>query len=381
MNIVGVIAEYNPFHNGHLYHLTKIKELYPESIIIVILSGHFMQRGEPSMMNKWDKTEIALQYGADLVIELPFSFASQAADFFAKGAIQLLKHLKADTLVFGSEENEIERLKTLSKIDIKGKKVIKNYLDAGVAFPKAIALYLKTIGEHSNHTPNDILGLAYIKAIQLENARITPVTIKRTNDYHSLELKNNIVSASSIRKALYDGKDVTQYVPPTTNNKFNQSLFFYEAYFPFLQYKIYSELNRLGNYQTVDEGLENKIKKEMIHASSMEDLIHKIKSKRYTYNKIRRMLTHILVGFTKKEAKQFKNIEYIRILGFTKQGQTYLNRIKKEIEIPLLSKFKKGIPMLDLELRATMVYASILKKDERIKLIEQEYHQPPIIKN
>lgn len=382
MDIVGVIAEYNPFHNGHLYHLNKIKELYPHSIIVLVLSGHFMQRGEPSIISKWDRTELALEYGADIVIELPFPFATQSADIFAKGSIQILKHLKVDTLVFGSESDNINKLMELSKIDLEDNEIIQSNLEKGMSYAKATYQYLNDIHNESIQTPNDILGLAYIKAMKNENANITPVTIKRTNDYHGIDLCGSIASASAIRKALHEGKDVSNFVPKLTAEKLKNSLFFQEDYFPFYQYKIVSEVNRLKEYQTVDEGLENKIKREIVHAASLDNLILRIKTKRYTYNKIRRMVTHILVGFTKEEAQQYKDVTYLRILGFTKKGQHYLNQIKKDIELPLVTKFKKkNDPMLELEYRATTVYASMLNHENKQNIIGQEYRQKPIIKD
>lgn len=382
MKIIGVIAEYNPFHNGHLYHLNKIKELYPDSLIVVVLSGHFMQRGEPSIISKWDRTELALEYGADIVIELPFPFATQSADIFAKGAIQILKQMHVDTLIFGSETDNVDKLIELSNIDLENKESIQSNLDRGMSYAKATYEYLKDASNELIQTPNDILGLAYIKSIKNEHANIIPITIKRTNDYHSTDLNGSIVSASAIRKALYDGKDISTLVPKLTLEKLNNNLFFQEDYFPFYHYKMVSEINRLEEYQTVDEGLENRIKKEILNATSLDDFILRVKTKRYTYNKIRRMLTHILVGFTKEEAKKYKHISYIRILGFTKKGQHYLNQIKKNMQLPIITKFKKeNDPMLELEFRATMVYASILNQEEQKKIIEQEYKQKPIIKD
>lgn len=380
MNIIGVVAEYNPFHNGHLYHLNKIKELYPNCTIIVVLSGHFMQRGEPSIINKWDKTEIALHYGADLVIELPFPFATQSADLFAKGAIQILKHLKVDTLVFGSESNDLEQLIKYANIDLNNNHNIKQYLDSGFSYAKAIAEYINDTNGKSFSTPNDILGIAYIRAITEEHAHIKPITIKRTVDYHNLELNNDTASASSIRKALAEGKDVSHYVPTKTQEKLINNLCFGEDYFKFLKYKILSCIDKLDTFQTVDEGLENKIKKEIIYALSLEDLIMRVKTKRYTYNKIRRMFTHILVDFTKEEASKHKNITYLRVLGFNDNGQKYLNMIKKELNIPLITKFIKNNELLNLEFRATMIYASILNEENKIKLIGKEYKSKPVIK-
>ncbi|MFA7688972.1 MAG: nucleotidyltransferase, partial [Bacilli bacterium] len=360
MNTIGIICEYNPFHNGHLYHINKIKELYPNHTIICVLGGEFMQRGEISVLNKCDKTDIALNYGIDLVIELPFIFASQSADLFAKGAIQILKTLKVDKLVFGSESNDINNLINLAKNQINNNqynKLVKKYMDEGVNYPTASNKALKDMNNKAIDTPNDILGLAYIKQIIIQKADIKPITIKRINDYHDLNLKDRITSASSIRKALKKGKNIKKYIPKLTYQYLNKiELPNEEKYFQLLKYKILSD-NNLSQYQTVDEGIENRIKKYILSSNNIDELIERIKTKRYTHNKINRMLAHILVGFTKEEAKS-NNIKYIRILGFNKKGQKYLNSIKKEIEVPIITNYSNiKDNLLDIDERANNIYS------------------------
>ncbi|MFA5602886.1 MAG: nucleotidyltransferase [Bacilli bacterium] len=366
MNTIGIICEYNPFHNGHLYHINKIKELYPNHTIICVLGGEFMQRGEISVLNKCDKTDIALNYGIDLVIELPFIFASQSADLFAKGAIQILKTLKVDKLVFGSESNDINNLINLAKNQINNNqynKLVKKYMDEGVNYPTASNKALKDMNNKAIDTPNDILGLAYIKQIIIQKADIKPITIKRINDYHDLNLKDRITSASSIRKALKKGKNIKKYIPKLTYQYLNKiELPNEEKYFQLLKYKILSD-NNLSQYQTVDEGIENRIKKYILSSNNIDELIERIKTKRYTHNKINRMLAHILVGFTKEEAKS-NNIKYIRILGFNKKGQKYLNSIKKEIEVPIITNYSNiKDNLLDIDERANNIYSLLFKKN------------------
>lgn len=384
MKSVGIIAEYNPFHNGHLYHIEKVKELYPDYKIIVILGGNFLQRGEPSIINKWDKTTIALEYRADLVIELPFPFATQAADIFAKGSIEILKYLKVDTIVFGSECNDIKLLTELADIQLNNSnynQMVNTYMDKGLNYPSAMAKALEDISDKKIDTPNDILGICYIKEIIRQQTNILPICIKRTNDYHSLDLDTNIVSASSVRKALKDKKTILDFVPRITYNYLQKDLVFYEDYFPYIKYKILSDIDNLDKYQTVDEGIDNKIKKYIVESTTLEELIINIKSKRYTRNKIQRMLTHILVNFTKEEAEYNKAIKYIRILGFNNLGQQYLNKIKKEITIPIITKYSRyNHELLKLELRSTYVYASVFGEKEKKALIEKEYKNSLIIK-
>jgi predicted nucleotidyltransferase len=384
MEIVGIVAEYNPFHNGHLYHLECIKKMFPDAIIIVVLSGQFMQRGEASIINKWDKTDIALTYGADIVIELPFPFATQSADIFAKGSIEILKSLGVKKLVFGSESNDIEKLKDLALIQLNNNEyqsLIKKYLDEGINYPTALSKSLASITNKTVDTPNDILGISYIREIMRQEALMEPIAIKRTNDYHSTFANDKVASATSIRASLRTNDKVQDLVPNKTYEYLNKHLFFIEDYFSYLKYQIMINIDSLNKFQTVDEGIENRIKKNIIESHNLDELISKIKTKRYTYNKIRRMLTHIMCNFTKEEAEKFKNITYLRILGFSDKGQKYLNQIKKNVRLPILSKFNKANdPMLDLEMRVTSVYASILNEEEKMKLIQAEYKNNPIRK-
>ncbi len=382
MKSVGIICEYNPFHNGHLYHLQKVKELFPNHVIILILNTTFLQRGETSLFNKWTNTEIALNHGIDLVVELPYFFGSQSADLFAKGSIQLLHHLKVDAVVFGSESNDVSLLKNIANTTLTDEfnNITKKFLNKGLSYPKAQAKALKRIINKDIEHPNDILGISYIKQIKLLNSSIKPITIKRTNDFHSLSLNSQIISASGIRHALKNNLNVKNYLPNITYSNLDDNLHYIDNYFPFLKYKIISELNNLNIYHTVDEGIENRIKKYIFDSNSLEELIFKVKTKRYTYNKISRMLTHILCDFTKDDAKKFNDVEYIRILGFNKNGRIYLNKIKKELTIPLITNFSNiKNEMLDLEFKITAIYGSILNESDKNDLIKQEYKNKPII--
>jgi len=380
MDIIGIICEYNPFHNGHIYHLNKIKELFPNSLIILIMSGNFTQRGIPSIINKWDKTEIALKYGIDLVIELPFPFATQGADIFAKGSISLLKELNANYLVFGSESNDIEFLKNLANIslnNIEYESKVKQYLNEGINYPTALSKALKNISNNTIATPNDLLGLSYIKEIIKQNASIKPISIKRTNNYHDNELKSSISSATSIRKACFNNDNIDEYVPTEVASLLSNTITFNNYYFPFLKFKIQTTKD-LSIFQTVDEGIENRIKKYINDVSSWDELVNKIKTKRYTYNKINRMLIHIMCDFTKNEAKLFNEIEYIRVLGFSNKGKLYLNKIKKEVTKPIITTFSKiNNRMLDFEMKTTCVYSSIFSEEEKNNLIKSEYKNKP----
>lgn len=381
MQSIGIICEYNPFHNGHLYHLNKIKEMFPESTIVLVMSGNFTQRGDTSIINKWDKTEIALHYGVDLVIELPFVFATQGADIFAKASIEILDLLNVDYLVFGSESNNVEKLTELAQIQLENKKyhsLVKEYLKEGVNYPTALSNALVDLTGKKVNKPNDILGITYIREILKLKSKIKPITIKRNDNYNCTELEDFLSSATSIRYALKNNCDVSKHVPEYTSRFLNNNLHFIDNYFTLLKYNILINPN-LEKIQTVDEGIDHRIYKYIIESKSLEELILKIKTKRYTYNKLNRMFTHILCNFTKEEANSFEHIEYIRVLGFNNKGRLFLKNIKKEINIPIITNFSSiHSKMLDIELRSTCCYASILKEEEKIKMIESEYKNYPI---
>ena len=358
MTSIGIICEYNPFHNGHLYQIQTIKEKYPDSILIAVMTGNFTERGECAILNKWIRTEIALSHGIDLVIELPYPFATQSADFFAHGGITILEKLGVEKVIFGSESNNIESLQTIAKVQIENDefdKLVKVYSKLGKNYPTAISCAVEDLTGKKIDTPNDLLGVSYIKTILKNHYHIQPETIQRTNEYHTKELENSISSASSIREALKRKESIKNQVPEDTIGYY-QTLHFMEDYFPLLKYKILSEED-LTIYQTVEEGIDQVLKKQILNSNSYEELIQNIKSKRYTYNKISRMLLHILCNFTKEKAKDMQEIEYIRILGMNQKGRDYLNTIKKKLEIPLISKITRNKPeMLEFEIKTTNIY-------------------------
>lgn len=379
MHKIGIICEYNPLHNGHLYQIKKIKETYKDSLIIVCLSSCFMQRGEASILNKWDKTRLAIESGVDLVLELPFAFATQYQDIFAKGALTILNHLKIDTLVFGSECNDIELLKNLASVQLKDESynyLVKRYLDLGLNYPTSLSKALFDISGVKLDKPNDLLALAYVKEIIKNNYDIEPFSIRRTSDYHNSNLDSDIVSASTIRKLLKDGVNVNNYLPYNIYDYLSE--IDEDKYFALLKYQIINNIDCLDKFQTVDEGIENRIIKYINMVNSKEELILKVKSKRYTYNKINRMFTHILTNFTKEDAKDLE-IEYLRVLGFNTRGKNYLNKIKKDIGIPIINKYIPNMyKSLDIEFRVSLIYSLILK-DKGDDFLKREYRNKPVI--
>ena len=377
-NIIGIICEYNPFHNGHLYHLQKIKEMYPNSTIILVIPGYFTQRGDFSILNKYDKVKMSLEMGIDLVIELPFVFAVQSADIFARGSIEMLDKLNVQKLIFGSECNDIKLLEDLVNYQNTNEynQKVKKYLEEGINYPTALSKALKDYSNYEVKSPNDLLAISYIKAINELNSNIEPISIKRTSDYHSLNIDSNIVSATAIRNLIQNKENISKYVPEGLL-KYSFVDINKEKFFELLKYKIITDKYNLKNIQTVDEGIENRIIKYINECNSLEELILKVKTKRYTYNKIKRMFIHILCNFTKNEANSFKHTEYIRILGLNNNGKKYLNKIKKDINIPIISKLSSSKnEMLLLEQRVTNIYSIITNNPE---LNKKEYQDFPII--
>jgi len=374
---IGIICEYNPFHNGHIYHINKIKEMYPDSRIILVMSGNFLQRGDVSLINKWDKTDIALNHGVDLVLELPFVFATQGADKFAHGAIQILNNLNVDKIVFGSECNDIDFLRNLADVQINNKDydiLVKKYVDDGINYPSAMSKALNELCGKTVENPNDILGLCYIKELLLMNSTIEPICIKRTSDYHSNDL-DNICSASAIREAIKSEKDISNYVPSDSLNYINKKGFI-DNYFSFLKYKIITS-DDLSKYVTVDDSIQYRIKKNINSCNSLDELIGCVKTKRYTYNRIKRMFLHILCNFTDYENNQCLDIHYIRVLGFNSVGRNFLNSVKGNCSVPIISNFSSlNDIMLDIEFRSTCIYSLIFDKS----IIDSEYKNKPIIK-
>lgn len=348
MKIIGIIAEYNPFHNGHKYHINKIKELYPDSIIILVINGYFLERGEISILTKEDKTKIALENNIDIILELPVLFGTQSADTFANKSIEILNNFNVDTIIFGSECNNINILKDIAikQLSQEFQEKVKTYLSDGINYPTALA---KALNTDFTFNPNDLLGISYIKSAIINNYNIDFITIKRTNSYHDIESNNKIISASNIREKLKNNIDIKKYVPDVVYNKIKNIN--NDIYFKLLKAIIITD-NNLDSYLDVDEGIEYRLKKYINNSSSLDEFVKNIKTKRYTYNKLNRMFIHILLGIKKSDAKT--NLDYIKILGFNKKGRKYIQSIKGNLKIS--NKINKQSIIYNYELKASMLY-------------------------
>lgn len=347
METIGIICEYNPFHNGHLYHINKIKELYPDSLIILVLNGYFLERGEISILSKEAKTKIALANNIDIVLELPVIFGTQSADTFAKYSLKILNNFNVSKIIFGSESNNIDLIKEIANKQLNKDfdEKIKIYLDKGINYPTALA---KALNINFDFTPNDLLGISYVKAIIKNNYNIEPICIKRTSDYHDKISNDYIVSATNIREKIKNNEDISKYIPINIKDFINNIN--YNNYFKLLKYKINTDLY-LNNYLDVDEGIEYRLKEFINKSNNIEDFITYIKTKRYTYNKINRMFIHILLNFLKSDNQ---DLEYIKILGFNKKGKKYLNKIKDNLKIS--TNVNKDSIQYKYEIKASIIY-------------------------
>ena len=325
MEKIGIICEYNPFHNGHIYHIQKIKELYPDSLIILVLNGYFLERGEISIQTKESKALIALQYGVDIVLELPFVFGTQSSDTFASISLKMLNNFGINRLIFGSESNNINKITELAnkQLDKEYDNIVKKYLNKGVNYPTALA---RALNEDFEFAPNDLLAISYVKEIIKNNYPIIPETIKRTNNYHDKKSNDRIISASNIREKINGNIAINKYVPDETLISIVN--IDYNKLWLLIKYKITTSKD-LAIYLDVDEGIENRLKKKVYECNSYKEFIDSIKTKRYTYNKINRMMIHILIGLRKED--NIKELDYIKILGMSKYGQKYLNNIKDSL--------------------------------------------------
>lgn len=391
--ILGIVSEYNPFHNGHLRHLEQSKKITKTSFTVSVMSGNFVQRGDTSLVDKWAKTEMALRAGVDLVIELPTLYALSSAENFADGAVKILNSLGiVDYISFGSEIGEVAPLNDVANILYKEPKefssLITTQLKSGLSYPKAreIALgqFFGSSRKYSEilNNPNNILGVEYLKALKRRKSHITPITIKREySEYNSKTIKYGYASATAIRTMIQEKKNVHYVVPYETyeildekivSGKIVSSIKIFEKEIIYNLRKM--TLDEIAELPDVTEGLENKIKVAANNCNNLDELISKIKSKRYTQSRIQRILLYVLLNITQKDINTSKRVTpYIRVLGFNKHGKRIISAIaaanpklqiivsvKKFMENATDNTLKK---MMAKDIFATNVYTLAYEKD------------------
>jgi predicted nucleotidyltransferase len=411
MKICAIIAEYNPFHNGHKYLIEQAKTLTKADAVICIMSGNFVQRGEPACYNKWVRTKMALLNGIDLVIELPTLFATSSAEIFAKGAIDIVNSLGSiDYLCFGAETDDITILKEIANVVADEsetyKELLKNELSKGLSFPNARSnciyklmnkKYSNEIIENIVSSPNNILAIEYLKALIKTNSTIIPFAVKRKGEsYNSETLESDFSSATAIRTSIINSSfnQIKHTVPdsvfsimneefnlgnlPLSINNFEKEIF----------YKIVSKDEfQLSKILDIEEGLEYAIKTAYNNSRTINELIDNVKSKRYTRSRIQRIMIHILLDIETHYIKEYSITSlYARILGFSKFGRKVLPVITKSSRIPIVTKLSTFMKetanesqkeLMKLDIIATNIYNLERSITDR-RIINEDYTSPII---
>lgn len=389
MKVLGIVGEYNPFHNGHAYHLEKSKKLSNADAVVCVITGNFVQRGNTSLVDKWTKTEMALLNGADLIIELPTVYSVSSAENFAEGSMKLLNSLGVvDTISFGSECGDILTLDNIANVLYEEPTeyitMLNRELRLGNSFPKArekaLLLYLNDIRKYANvlSSPNNILGIEYLKALKKFNYKMFPITVERTGTrYNDNFATGDFASATAIRQFIADAnydalkKTVPSNIYSIFKNKIErgeivEDLKAFENEILYTLRKM--TIEEIAEIPDVTEGLEHNIKNAADSCNNLKDLVTFIKSKRYTLTRIYRILVYVLLNITKADMESSRKIKqpYIRVLGFSNRGEELLSEIcNKNPKLPVITSLKhftnvnsnKALKrMIDIDVFATNVY-------------------------
>jgi len=396
--ILGIISEYNPFHYGHLHHIEESKKRINPDYTVAVMSGNFVERGDAAILDKWARAEMALENGIDLVIELPLIYSISSAENFAMGGIKIFNSLNMETILsFGSECGDINILYSIAKALCEEPpeylSILNHELASGISYPKArekaLLMYLNDIRKYANilSGSNNILGIEYLKAIQKLKAKLKVTTITREGpNYNDLDLNSKFSSATAIRKALTENKDIKKYVPESTYNILqdkiskNEIVYGLATYEQAIIYKLRTmTTEEISMLPDVTEGLENKIKKASDTCNNIADLIDMIKSKRYTLTRINRILLYVLLNITKKDIEaSYKVTPYIRVLGVTSKGKELISKISKSNKkINIVTSPKKFLDttknkalksMLEKDIFASNIYTLGYKKNPKANL-------------
>lgn len=417
MNVVGLIVEYNPFHNGHAYHMTEAKRLAGAEAVVAVMSGDFLQRGEPAIVSKWARAEMALHGGADLVLELPVAYATQPAEWFAHGAAALLDATGiVSHLCFGSEAGTLAELQPLAQ-QLAGesgalKAAIAEELATGASYPAAYAAAAARSvaapqaggsGAAADaararallEQPNNSLGLHYLIALQRLGSGIAPLTVRREGaGYRDAEPGSaNIASATAIRGLIAGGgsfQAAAPYVPPYTADilarefRAGRGPVTWESFAaPLFHRLLTSSPEALAKHHEVTEGLEYRMKKMLpeLKRLTVEELLEKLKTKRYTYTKLQRMLLHILLQHDRQTLAPGQLAQgpgYLRVLAFSPKGRELLKKMKGRSSLPIVTRAAAlSHPGLELDIRAAAAYANAMPVRDDAEVF-RDYRQPPI---
>lgn len=397
MKAVGLVTEYNPFHNGHLYHLNKAMELTGADISVAVMSGDFVQRGEPAVLDKYTRTSMALNSGVNLVIELPVNYAVSSAESFAAGALKVLDYIKADSIAFGSESGNIERLSKLAHILCDNEdtlyKEISKYTANGISYAAARQKVVEKLTDKDTAamltSSNNILAVEYLKAIIKNNFAIKPYTVQRQGDsYNDTDIRSEYASATALRENL-KADNISKYIPVKAGLiLFSNTNYIYpdditEALFTRLLDILFASsydknvfIENVMKYPDVNKEIAGRLYKsamDMItrtvpHGAGSKDneafsfgsLCEHIKTKEVPLSRIKRALVRITLGLDKKHMEKYSNEPYIRVLGFDKKGQEYLSHIRKTVEVPLITKIADYKEILLDDIHAANIYNMIV---------------------
>ena len=406
MKIIGIVSEYNPFHNGHLHQIKTSLDALSADAVVAVMSGNFVQRGFPAIFDKWSRAEMAVRNGVNLVIELPTHYATSSAEGFAHGAVQLLNATGVVThLSFGSESESLDELDAIANILISPSETFQKALDEnlskGVSFPvaraKALAQAYPDLNEHLNlNQSNVILVVEYLKALKRLNSNIQPFLVKRVGSgYHDTHLETSFASATAIRKAYFDHGNVDSLKPFLPDETFLtlkkevRSATRIEDFEKIIFYLLRQmDLSSLSQIREVSEGLENKLKQGSLKYSDYHALVNHIKSKRYTMTRINRILVNVLLGIN-QETPDFNSHGYFRILGFDAVGQKVIRQIKRQSELPVITNINKHTdllnsnPLLQLDIKATNLY-DLAQSNPKLQLggrdhLTKPYHHAELL--
>lgn len=372
MRAVGLIAEYNPFHNGHLYHLQAAKRLTKADAVVVVMSGNFTQRGEPAIVDKWVRTRMALLNGADLVVELPLVSAVQPADRFANGALTILHDLQVSDLVFGAEHPQWDFHALVAAEQQFQQAAFQNY---DQTYATQFNQQLEAATGHSLRDPNDILAFTYYKKVIREKWSLHLHPIQRQgSDYHDLQITGHIASASAIREALENGDYglVKQAVPASTWSllqNVRQVPTMDQLFMILRNHLIQAPVKQLAQTYSMAEGLENRLKQAAASSLNFEELMHQAKTKRYTYAHLLRLFLYLCLEASQEQVDWTIEHPYIRLLGFNQTGQKYLHQVKKNLQLPLITKVDQTLHngLLDLDYRAGKLYQNFTAHEQDLK--------------
>jgi len=381
--VLGLILELNPPHNGHKFFIDKAKELINPDYIVAVISSNFSMRGDIMVLDKFSKTNIALEMGIDLIIELPTVLACSSADYFAYNAVNLLSKLNVTDIVFGAECNSIDDLNKLSNIitTTEYNLLLKDYLDKGFSYNtssnKALSSFIDNndlINQFS--LPNNTLGIQYINAIKKINPLINYSIIKRIdNNYFDESITGKISSATSIRNLIKDNKSVNNYVFSNIypfinlNNAYNNL-------FAILKYNLlFKDKSELKEILGVNEGIESRLINIINTTNNYDEFINNAVTKRYTINKIKRILINIILGIKEKSNICYNNTDLlIRVLGFNSKGKKYISLLPKDVKQNIITTLKNvDNNIYNIELKSTILYGIITNNTQ---IYKQEYNIP-----